>query len=219
MKSHIFKAFLLAIGLGIMSTLAGCSMMLPERTFLEEMEREQSFYDPGKDFPVVGGDTGEVRRSREEIMSRTPANARQKRLSAESMSIRQELAEKEERMDEEEKAEYSNDKKFLPTDSDKLYYLSLMRSERDTYIGTKEEDLREDMERGRNILVKRSIHSSELYLGMEKSDVVSMWGKPSRVEIAGNPSHQNERWSFVEDGSVKQVYFEGGRVQGWALDL
>jgi hypothetical protein len=219
MKSHTFKAFLLATGLGVMSTMAGCSLMLPERTFLEEMERDQSFYDPGKDFPVVGGDTGEVRRSRDEIMSRTPANARQKRLSAESLSIKQELAEKEERMDEQEKAAYSNDKKFLPTDSDKLYYLSLMGSQRETYISTKKEDLREDMERGRNILEKRSIHSSELYLGMAKSDVVSMWGKPYRVEIAGNPSHQNERWSFIEDGSVKQVYFEGGRVQGWALDL
>ena len=65
----------------------------------------------------------------------------------------------------------------------------------------------------------RSIHSAELFLGMNKSEVTQVWGKPARVEVAGNPINQNERWSFKEDGNVRQVYFEGGKVQGWALDL
>ena len=80
-------------------------------------------------------------------------------------------------------------------------------------------DLEEELDQRRNMVQRRSIHGSELFLGMDKKEVVEVWGKPARVEIAGNPKNQNERWSFVEDGNVRQVYFEGGRVQGWALDL
>lgn len=69
------------------------------------------------------------------------------------------------------------------------------------------------------LVTKRSIHGTDIYYGMGKSDVIRAWGKPARVEIAGHPSYENERWSFYEGGEVKQVYFESGRVQGWALDL
>jgi len=193
---------------------------MPNRSFIEEMERnDDAISMPGVDYPVVSGDTGQVGRTRQEIQARTPANERTKRLRSESESIGSELASKESRLSEEEIESYSRDKKFLQTDSDKLYYLSLSPYERETYIDTKKSDLKEDLSPNRSVISRRSIHSSELFLGMEKSEVVSMWGKPARVEIAGNPSNQNERWSFVEDGSVRQVYFEDGKVQGWALDL
>jgi len=210
--------------LGLVLITSSCSMLIPDRSFFAEMERESDgFYNPGKDFQVVSGDTGEVGRSREEIKLRTPSSERAKQMNAETLSLAEELRTKEENLflssNESLKERYNLDKKFLQTDSDKLYYLSLTQPERDTYIESKKLDLKEDLEQKTRMVERRSIHSSELFLGMNKEEVVKMWGKPARVEIAGNPSHQNERWSFLEDGSVKQVYFEGGRVQGWALDL
>lgn len=217
MSRFIFKAFLLVT----VTTLASsCSLMLPDRSFIEQMEREEeSFYSPGKDFPIVSGDTGEVRRSKEEIRARTPASARSQRLNKEIDSISEELIKKESEMEEAELERYASHKKFLQTDSDKLYYISLTGNERENYIATKKTDLEDELNQKTRMVQRRSIHSSELFLGMDKNEVVGAWGKPARVEIAGNPSNQNERWSFLEDGNVRQVYFEGGKVQGWALDL
>jgi hypothetical protein len=217
MKSRTFKAFLLVSTLALSSS---CALMLPDRTFVDQMETEEDgFYNPGRDFPVVSGDTGEVRRSREELKRRTPASERQARLDKEAVSISDELIQKEDSLSEEDMSRYTLDKKFLPTDSDKLYYLSLAGEDRTNYISTKQADLRDELDQKRNFVQKHSIHGSEIYLGMDKNEVVEAWGKPARVEIAGNPKNQNERWSFREDGNVKQVYFENGKVQGWALDL
>lgn len=199
---------------------ASCAAFMPDRSFIEEMNRESDpFLQAGKDFPVVSGDTGEAYRSRDEVKKRTPSSERERKQNLETASIKQELEQKEADIPEELLEQYSKDKKFLPTDSDKLYYLSLGASERSNYIQTKRQDMAEDQGKGQDFVQKRSVHAGEIYLGMGKSQVVQVWGKPSRVEIAGNPKHQNERWSFVEDGNVKQIYFESGKVQGWALDL
>ncbi len=217
MKTTAFKALLLA---SLVTATSSCSLMLPDRSFINEMENsDDAISVPGVDFPVVSGDTGDMRRTHEQLRARTPASEREKRLRSESGSIEMELNEKESRLEEEELEIYSRNKKFLQSDSDKLYYLSLSPYDREAYIDTKKTDLKDDLDQKRNMVARHSIHSSELFLGMAKSDVVEIWGKPARVEIAGNPSNQNERWSFVEDGNVKQVYFEGGKVQGWALDL
>jgi outer membrane protein assembly factor BamE (lipoprotein component of BamABCDE complex) len=58
----------------------------------------------------------------------------------------------------------------------------------------------------------------ELFVGMKKDDVVRNWGRPARIEVAGDPSYQNERWAFYFNGKTKNVYFENGKVQGWELD-
>ncbi len=217
MKTTAFKALLLA---SLVTTISGCSLMLPNRSFIDEMEySDESVSVPGVDFPIVSGDTGQVRRNSEQLRARTPASARSKRLRNESDSLVKELSEKESRLEEEELHVYSSNKKFLQTDSDKLYYLSLSPNDRDDYIESLKSDLKDDLNQKRTMVSRHSIHGSELFLGMAKSDVVDIWGKPARVEIAGNPNNQNERWSFIEDGNVKQVYFEDGKVQGWALDL
>ncbi len=198
----------------------GCAGFLPDRSFIEEMNRESDpFLLAGKDFPVVSGDTGEAYRSRDEVQKRTPASERSRKLQKEQMSIKQELDQKEADIPVESLEQYSKDKKFLPTDSDKLYYLSLSSGERASYISVKKQDLQDDQGKGQDFIQKHSIHNGELYLGMAKPQVLQIWGKPSKIEIAGNPKNQNERWSFVEDGNVKQIYFESGKVQGWALDL
>ncbi|MDO9182569.1 MAG: hypothetical protein Q7U04_09180 [Bacteriovorax sp.] len=197
-----------------------CSGFLPDRSFIEEMNRESDpFLQAGKDFPVVSGDAGEAYRSRDEIQKRTPTSERNRKQIKEQDSIKQELIQKEAEIPVEGLGQYTKDKKFLPTDSDKLYYLSLSNPERSNYINIKKQDMQDDQGKGQDFIQKRSVHNTELYLGMPKAQVVQVWGKPSRIEIAGNPKNQNERWSFVEDGSVKQIYFESGKVGGWALDL
>jgi hypothetical protein len=212
---------IIGIILGVCFLLStGCSVFMPDRSFIEEMNRESDpFLVAGRDFPVVGGDSGESHRSREEIQKRTPSSERNRKKRKERESIEQELAQKEADIPEDGLEQYSKDKKYLPGDSDKLYYLSLNISERANYISIKKQDMQEDQGKGQDFVQKHSIHSKELYLGMDKTQVVQAWGKPSRVEIAGNPRNQNERWSFAEDGNVKQIYFESGKVQGWALDL
>lgn len=60
--------------------------------------------------------------------------------------------------------------------------------------------------------------SDEIFVGMTKTEVRSIWGGPNRVEVAGNPREENERWAFYHNGSVKLVYFEQGLVQGWQID-
>jgi hypothetical protein len=192
-----------------------------QRSFIDQMDRESDgMVVPGKDFPVIGGDSGEVFRNKEEIHLRTPASERGDSRRKNVASIRQELAAKEEALQvEEEIDQYRKDLRFLPSDSDKLYYLSLQGEERSRYIETKKEDTLEDKKGSQNLVDKHSVRGSALYLGMEKEQVLKNWGRPSKVDIAGNPKLQNERWSFVEDGNIRQVYFEGGKVQGWALDL
>ncbi|MBY0414913.1 MAG: hypothetical protein K2Q18_12150, partial [Bdellovibrionales bacterium] len=89
MGKSTYKAYLL---LGAVALSSSCSLMIPDRSYIEQMEREEDgFFAPGADFPVVSGDTGETRRSREEIRERTPASARQSRYSAEATSLSEEL--------------------------------------------------------------------------------------------------------------------------------
>jgi hypothetical protein len=215
--TNCIKGFLLVTTLGLASS---CSVFMPDRSFIEEMNRESdSYFMAGKDFKVVNGDTGEAYRSKEEVQKRTPSSERSREKMKEETSLKQELDQKEADIPDDYMDQYSKDKKYLPTDSDKLYYLSLALSERPGYISIKKQDSQEDQGKNQDFVQRHSIHSKEIYLGMNKGQVVQAWGKPSKVDIAGNPSNQNERWSFMEDGSVKQIYFEQGKVQGWALDL
>jgi hypothetical protein len=199
---------------------SSCSSFLPDRSFIEEMNRES---DPaflaGRDFPVVSGDMGNPYRSSQEIKKRTPQSEKSKKQSLETDSIKQELEQKVANIPEELMEQYVKDKKYLPTDSDKLYYLSLSPNERGQYIDIKIQDMSDDLGKNQDFVQKRSIHGGEVFQGMDKNQVIQLWGKPTKVEIAGNPKYQNERWSFMEDGSLKQLYFENGKVQGWALDL
>ena len=48
--------------------------------------------------------------------------------------------------------------------------------------------------------------------------VVKSWGNPSKVDVAGDPKNQNERWTFYEKNKVKRVYFEKGLVNGWDIN-
>ena len=41
------------------------------------------------------------------------------------------------------------------------------------------------------------------------------WGRPDRMDVAGDPKFQNERWAYQRDGVTNYIYFENGRVEGW----
>lgn len=209
---------LLILTFGLLTT--GCAGLFPERSFLAEMERDsEGFFTPGRDFPVVNGDSGEAYRSREEIAQRTPASERTQKIERERLSIREELAMKESQLSENEYARYRANARYLETDSDKIYYLSLTSSEREQYISGRKEAFNEGEYKNyaRQMIDKRSIRSSELTMGMDKQTVRRLWGPPSKVDFAGDPRYENELWYFYEDGSVKKVFFEGGQVNGWSI--
>ena len=76
-KNKIMTGIFLGLSL-LLST--SCSVFMPDRSFIEEMNRESDpFLVAGRDFPVVAGDSGEVHRSREEIQKRTPSSERNRK--------------------------------------------------------------------------------------------------------------------------------------------
>lgn len=207
----------------VLATVTGCAALLEQRSYIDEMERESDgFFVAGRDFPVTNGDTGEAYRSRAEIKRRTPASSRSKEIEKEKSSLEQELQEKVAQLDDESLQNYYRDTKYLESDSERLYYLSMSGSERTEYINTKITDLAdEETLKGdsREFLKRRSVHSRPIAQGMTKDDVKELWGKPTRIEVAGHPKFENERWSFFEGSTVKFIYFESGKVQGWSLDF
>ena len=219
-----FKIMTKTITIGfVLTTLTGCAALLEQRSYIDEMERESDgFFVAGRDFPVTNGDTGEAFRSRAEIKRRTPASTRSKEIEKEKSSLEQELQEKVAQLYDESLQNYYRDTKYLESDSERLYYLSMSGSERTEYINTKITDLAdEETLKGdsREFLKRRSVHSRPIAQGMTKDDVMELWGKPTRVEVAGHPKFENERWSFFEGSTVKFIYFESGKVQGWSLDF
>ena len=64
----------------------------------------------------------------------------------------------------------------------------------------------------------RSNQRAPLSMGMSKDEVMRRWGQPMRIEHAGNPRLENERWLYRVAGQDRQVYFASGRVDGWIID-
>lgn len=203
--------------------LQGCAALLEERSYINEMDRDSDgFFVAGRDFPVMNGDSGEAFRSREEIRKRTPASKRSKALDDEKLSLENELRKKLADQDEEVLKNYNRDSQYLESDSERLYYLSMNGEERTNYINTKIQDMSDDeafKQNSREFMKRRSVRSQEIAEGMTKDDVINLWGKPTKIEVAGHPKFENERWSFAEGGQVKRIYFEAGKVQGWSLDF
>ncbi len=79
-----------------------------------------------------------------------------------------------------------------------------------------------EKERRRTVMSLLRGHTNQrkgLYVGMDKQAVIRSWGKPYRIEVAGNPKNQNERWIFNKGNSrIDYVYFESGIVQGWEIE-
>lgn len=192
---------------------ASCSFA-PQRSFLAEMEHDDStFFEPRKDFNVIPGDEGISWRTDDVWRARTPKDEFTLKSEREERAMLHHLRKLEGDQSEGAKKHYDKIKKHLPTASEKIYFLSLRgRVEREEYLAAR------GIDEGSQPLSKlnRSIASTGvLNLGMSKPEVEASWGEPIRVDFAGNPALENERWVYHADGAAKYIFFESGRVGGW----
>ena len=211
-----------------MGLISGCAGILGGRSFISEMEGQNDrFFAPGQDFRLVSGDSGQISRTPQEIVHRTPASAKTELQLRREKSLKEELIQKEKRLSSRERERYFKIKDQLGSDSEKIYYLDLYPQERDQYLQAKRPTIsnrprnsRYKRLPGRGLASLRPYHQrrGELFLGMSKNEVLQTWGRPGKIDIAGNPRYQNERWAFFAGGGVYYVFFEGGIVQGWQLN-
>jgi hypothetical protein len=201
----------------------GCAQLFPYRSFEEEMNASSDgVYDAGTDFYTVGGDQGRTDRTTDEIAARTPHSPNEIELNRQKKSLQVELMQKEKALSEQEYREYAQAKSFLGDTSERIYYLDLPQNERSYYLlnrrslGKDESQGRLESSRMRNEILN-SFEMPEIYLGMDKDMVVRSWGEPDRVDVAGDPRHENERWQFYRNGKLQYIYFERGKIQGWSL--
>jgi hypothetical protein len=206
----------------VLNTYGCAGFFSIDRTFIDEMERDdEQFFVAERDFRVIPGDTGRAFRSIEDIRRRTPASNYEKKQLLHQKSINDELSEKEMALHGDEMFFYKDSKRYLSSVSEKLYYLSLRPSERKEYISSKISSINTNSSNfsapiGLAVMKMDREIRPEVTLGMNKNSVERAWGRPYRIDVAGDPAMQNERWLFTVQGESKYVYFENGQVQGWS---
>jgi hypothetical protein len=192
----------------------GCSQLHTGRSYLSEMEHDDSsFFSPREDFAIVAGDTGRDWMSPGERRRRTPASEGEE-FDGGSRFLKQELRTLESMQSEESAEFYQEHRHRLASVSERIFFLKLPPHERREYL----------VNRGFLPAPKpgvptreraSAIQKNDVLLGMKKNDVLASLGKPVRVEVAGNPRNENERWLYRLNGNQKFIYFESGEVQGW----
>jgi hypothetical protein len=191
-----------------------CAQLYTGRSYLSEMENEDSsFYNPNEDFPIVAGDTGRDWMSEGERKRRTPASEDDLAEDRMKRALRSELSSLESMQAEEDQEFYETHKEKLGSMSQRIYFLKLLPNERQEYLSsrgiTKSSRTQTAFEK------MSSNRTNDVVLGMQKNDVLASLGKPLRVEVAGNPRNENERWLYKLNGASKFIYFESGEVLGW----
>lgn len=221
-KSIVLKRLFKGAGLGFLAlNFFGCAALMENRTFIDQMDHQtDNVFIPGEDFDYVPGDSGVPHRTREEIAMRTPASSFESHHRQESSSLYKELSYRERKLTMKERELYNEVQSQFEGPSEKIYYLTLSPAERREYLDVKRIDYGGGSypsygRASRGLASLQPIYQSSLQLGMSKDQVIGVWGRPARVEVAGNPRNENERWAFYDNGRVKYVYFEGGAVQGW----
>ena len=204
----------------LLSSLIGCTAFMPGRSYLSQMSEESDggLFEPYKDFPVVGGDNGRYWYTEKERQSRTPASFQELKQEREFDAMKAQRVHLEAALPSEEQTFYANIRDKMKNDSEKIYYLELPSAEeRMAYAQTKgwtttPEKYNAEWEK------RLATRQSEIALGMTKQEVMDSAGRPERVEIAGNPRNENERWIYSVSGDSKFIYFEAGKVEGWSSD-
>jgi len=197
---------------------SGCSGWLHNRSYLKEMEQvKDNFFVPRKDFEVVSGDSGKQFRSKREITRRTPLTYKKRQQRRRKRSLLRELDQKEGGLSRRESKRYRRNEGLFNNDSERIYYLNLPIEDRLGYLSRKRGNLKRlDFADSKYTSFERgAIRKRQLFVGMTKRAVKRSWGSPERVEFAGNPRQQNEKWTFYHGKSRKNVFFESGIVQGW----
>ncbi len=200
--------------IGLLLSVAACSLA-PQRTYLSEMEEDDaSFFQPREDFPVVPGDTGRAWRTKKDWARRTPVSETTRLRQRENVSLEEDLARLEGEQSEGAARHYQQYRARLATTSERIYFLQLKsKAQREEYLRSRGFVSQENV---MPIEAHWAQQQGELLLGMSKDDVKESWGRPERVDVAGNPNYENERWSYRRDGAVKYIFFESGRVGGWS---
>ncbi len=200
----------------LLAGATGCTQFPTGRSFLSEMENDDGrYYNPSDDFQIVTGDTGRFWNTENEQRKRTPASEEDRSRSRVQRLLDKELQNLESSESDDNLGFYEKHRHQLQTTSEKIYFLKLHPHERRDYL----------MSRGFIQEPKSSflsgpermfgIKNQDIQIGMGKNDVATSWGKPLRVEVAGNPQNENERWLYKMNGASKYIYFEAGQVQGW----
>lgn len=190
--------------------LISCGHMPAGRSFLSEMTREdRGAFEPYTDFPVVAGDSGEWGYSEEVRRLRTPASESEGEEYELEHALASELSELEAKQSPEAFARYQKYAHHFETISERIYFLKLPYHDRYSYLESR--GLIETKYDGAFTFET----NGRLNRGMSKTQVLTTLGQPQRIEIAGNPRFENERWLYAEQGSPKYIYFESGLVGGW----
>ncbi|MCB9091317.1 MAG: hypothetical protein H6621_10240 [Halobacteriovoraceae bacterium] len=178
-------------------------------------QSDSGFMTPTEDFRVAIGDSGEVYKSRRELMNRVPNDSPEKKIFLESESVENELGFLENRMTNEEYEFYSMYSDKFESESERIYFLTLPSYEQKVeYLqikGIVDNPVYNNTEK------KLAVDYLEIVPGMSKDQVMAVMGNPRRVDYAGDPTDQNERWGYAttDQGVTRYIYFESGRVEGW----
>lgn len=206
----------------LLQALVGCGPIMFDRSFLGEMNegQEEPLFSPGNTFQTVSGDTGQIGMTEEQRAKRTPEYDEMNPEYRERVRIQKELHKKLSKLSPEQQVWFDRHRDLFESDSQKVYFLSLSESEREEYLYSLYSNKRQvNNSRKPASYFKYSPRDSRIIArGMLKEDVVTKWGNPHRVDIAGDPRLENERWTFFEAGERRVVYFERGRVDGWVTE-
>ena len=206
----------------LLSSLMSCGPIMFNRSFLSEMNEseEEPLFSPGNSFETVSGDTGQMGMTEEERAKRTPEYDENHPEYREKQRLRKELSKRLRKLSPEQQVWFDRHRDIFESDSQKVYFLSLSEGEREEYLYNVYSNQREvTPSRKPASYFKYSPRESRIIArGMLKEDVVSIWGNPHRVDVAGDPTRENERWTFFESGERRLVYFEKGRVDGWVTE-
>ncbi|EQC46288.1 lipoprotein [Bacteriovorax sp. DB6_IX] len=201
--------------------LTSCGPISISRSFVDEMDDQGDEYlVAGKNFDVLPGDSGAHPYQKEDMMSRTPDRHEDYPEWSERQRIRKELTQKLSALSEEQQIWFRRNEHLFANDSQKLYFLGLSQSERDDYlVSIHSKKISSTTKRAPASKFRYSPRASrEVFMGMPKDQVVNLWGQPHRVDVAGDPRYENERWTFYENGQRKYIYFAKGRVEGWVTE-
>lgn len=186
-----------------------------QRSFLTEMENDdRRFFNASQDFPVMGGDTGRNWNTKKQMLARTPSSQEDTLYNRHEQLLRRELKELESGVSDSAAKQYEKYGPKMKTVSEKIYFLKLTNTEKREYLEAKGY-----VDEPQNYYTRQekqlALKNADIVLGMSKKEVTGSWGRPLRVEIAGNPSNENERWVYSFNGATKYIYFESGYVGGW----
>ena len=207
----------------MLSQLWSCAPISINRSFVDAMDDEQAEYMvPGKNFEVTPGDSGKDEYSLADMRRRTPRTQEQSFAWSEEQKLEKELDRKVSKLSPEQRDWFMKNEELFANDSQKIYYLGLSPRERQEYLEHRTGSrLGVKSSKGRSVasIMRFSPRQGRtVSMGMDKSQVVSSWGNPHRIDVAGDASLENERWTFYEAGRKKFVYFTKGKVEGWVTE-